>query len=234
MKTVYVVGRDINVEEMFTSHKWVVVDRLEDADLVQFCGQTSVNPVLYGDKKMEDTVIDNNLDVYEKQFFDYCINNKIPMAGVGRGAQLLHVLSGGKLYQRVNKHQCRYGHATTIEETNNIKFKPLIEELQKQFPIKHIRGPWVPSCHNQMMKRNSGLTVLTAQEATLKETSEEKHGVSRILKTNNLIKDPEMIFHEVSRCLCYQPHPEWERREHVAVKFYFKCIRMFFGIKSKD
>jgi gamma-glutamyl-gamma-aminobutyrate hydrolase PuuD len=76
-----------------------------EADLVVFCGGPDVNPIYYGEEKHSSVYVDNKRDEADIKLYEICLNEGIPMFGVCRGAQFLHVMNGGKLYQDIDGHQ---------------------------------------------------------------------------------------------------------------------------------
>lgn len=77
----------------------------DDADLVIFTGGEDVNPLLYGKQPHSTTCYDNRRDEIDMALYEKCVTEGIPMFGVCRGAQFLHVMNGGKLYQDIDRHQ---------------------------------------------------------------------------------------------------------------------------------
>lgn len=78
---------------------------IQEADLAVFIGGVDVNPALYDQRKLPETQTPNiDRDNYETSIYKKCLELKIPMFGICRGAQLLHVLNGGKLWQHVQGH----------------------------------------------------------------------------------------------------------------------------------
>lgn len=80
-------------------------DSVDEADLVVFIGGVDVNPELYGQEKLPQTqALNKARDDYEKEVYDKCIRRGTPMFGICRGAQFLHVMNGGQLWQDVEGH----------------------------------------------------------------------------------------------------------------------------------
>jgi putative glutamine amidotransferase len=73
-------------------------------DFLVFGGGYDVSPSLYNEEKLRGTYSDNDID-----YQDFCtvIAGKlrsIPMLGICRGLQLLHVANGGTLIQHIGGH----------------------------------------------------------------------------------------------------------------------------------
>ena len=89
-------GIDISDNPKFVS--------LNNVRLVVFTGGPDVNPVLYNEPRHPRTYCAERRDWYEIQIFEKAQEKKIPCFGICRGAQLLCVLSGGKMDQHVQNH----------------------------------------------------------------------------------------------------------------------------------
>lgn len=72
--------------------------------LVVFCGGNDINPRLYNKPNTHSWGIDDERDKWEVAWFNYCVENNIPMAGICRGMQLFTALTGGELVQHINGH----------------------------------------------------------------------------------------------------------------------------------
>ena len=202
-RTVYTVGGCIEYMAMFEDNGWSCVDDIEDADLVQFCGGADVNPSLYGERNHSTTRCNDARDYYESKLYELAFQNSCAIAGICRGAQFVHVMNGGKLYQNVNNHAVMRGHKVHIE----------VPELMLLAP----HGVFVSSTHHQMMKEGmQGTLLLSANEATWKETAD-----GRVF---NHTTDAEAIYYEVTNSLCFQPHPEYFNKHHECQKLYFALI----------
>lgn len=104
---VYVVGPPADTRGF---SKWLGragcfnANELSMADLVVFTGGHDVNPKLYGQAAMAGTHFDDERDSADMAVYRECIDRRIPMLGICRGAQLLWVTQGGTLYQDVDNH----------------------------------------------------------------------------------------------------------------------------------
>lgn len=199
MRTVYVVGGYVDYMRMFEDNGWSCVDTIEDADLVQFCGGADVNPALYGEKPHRTTRCNLERDAYETKLYEMSFENNCAIAGICRGAQFVHVMNGGRLYQNVNKHAIFAGHQAYL---------PLEESGINV-------GTQVSSTHHQMMREGVGKVLLVTTLATLKETADGKQALCR---------DIEAVYHEGTNSLCFQPHPEFFGKDHECQRLYFRFI----------
>lgn len=188
-----------SVARMFVSHNWAVTHELEDADLVQFCGGSDINPSLYNQNVHKTTDYDQNRDNKEQKIFTQAQELGIPCAGICRGGQFLHVMNEGELWQDVNNHMGR--HDVTM--------------YGKLLPIE------VSSDHHQMMALNTNtrsrafILMFVEELATYKTKMSENMGsgavypISRNVNSSNRDEDIEALWYPDTNCLCFQPHPEY-------------------------
>lgn len=160
---------------------------LYEANLVVFLGGTDVNPALYGEKPIQAVKsIDIERDRREKEIFEICSENNISMLGICRGAQFLHVMNGGKLWQHVD------GHAGPNH---------LIYDIDEDVTVLS------SSTHHQMMRHNDQMNVIAVTQdfiASFVQNEEE------VLDTDDEnILEVEACFYQETKCLCIQGHPEY-------------------------
>ncbi|GIW72842.1 MAG: hypothetical protein KatS3mg102_2384 [Planctomycetota bacterium] len=75
---------------------------LEDLDGVVLTGGTDVAPQNYGEQPLRpEWSGDPERDVYELALVRACLQRRLPLLGICRGAQLLNVALGGTLYQDI-------------------------------------------------------------------------------------------------------------------------------------
>ena len=104
---VFVVGDNSEQRafaEMFVSAGCRRAKTVDDADLVVFTGGPDVNPYYYDETMHKSTQVDCKRDEHDIEVYTECLEKGIPMFGVCRGAQFLHVMNGGKLAQDVQGH----------------------------------------------------------------------------------------------------------------------------------
>lgn len=119
---VFVVHGSRAYYNMFQNLGHKVVDQEGEADFLCFTGGADVTSSLYGDKSHPATYSDLHRDVVEGMIFKRAITNKKPMVGICRGAQFLNVMSGGRMYQHVQKHAVHPGHHITDLVTGEVVF----------------------------------------------------------------------------------------------------------------
>lgn len=202
MPKVFIVEKEWNAEvkTMFYKRGWSAVNDPEDADLIQFIGGADVSPSLYQEEKHATTKCDPERD--ERECSIFYSNLGKPMSGICRGGQLLNVLSGGKLWQHVDRHTT--SHMAYLPDDN--------------------RGLFVTSTHHQMMRpSDDAVLIATAKISTMKETGSERFASGDSL-------DVEAVFYPNTNCLCYQPHPEYVNEMHLCQTLYFDLIKKWFNV----
>jgi len=206
MKTVYIVGGSSEYNRLFTQLGYALAQEVSEdmLDLVCFTGGEDVSPSLYGDKWHPYTGSNPYRDYEEQALFNLCIKNDIPMVGICRGAQFTNVMSGGRMYQHVEKHT--RSHTITDVLTGE--------------------SIYVSSTHHQMMMPSEkGLLVASS---TLGGSREWYDGEVFAKDVSEL--DNEVVFYKHTKCLCFQPHPEFSSVEYTGMKAYFESLlSRFFG-----
>lgn len=188
--------------EMFTRAGCWKADSPKEADLVVFAGSADVNPKLYGEGDKKHTMVGTcNIDEDEAgiKMFRYCRRHGIPMMGVCKGAQLLHVCMGGKLYQHVDEH---FGDHPMLD----LRDRVIIEK--------------VSSNHHQAVIPQTGMRVLASTNRAHNKwkNSEENEGKVGI--------DVEAFWYEKAGILGIQGHPEY-RGYHFFAAWVMKQIEHF-------
>lgn len=153
-----------------------------DADLVVFTGGPDVNPELYGKEAHPRTVFDKDRDNRDMQLFADCYMAGIPMLGICRGSQFLHVMNAGELYQHVDGH---VGDHHITDCANRVTIAR------------------VSSTHHQMVKRNNRMQVLATASKSRERWSDPKD------KEEGYHDDVEAFFYEETCSLGIQGHPEF-------------------------
>lgn len=202
MKSVFIVDGGMAYHLLFKKLGFNIVDSLTKADLVCFTGGADVTPSLYGDLKHPLTGNDPFRDSVEKEIFSYCSKNSIPMVGICRGGQFLNVMSGGRMYQHVSKHTDPH----------------FITDLQEGVEV------FVSSTHHQMMMPSNQATIIAS--ASLGGFREWYDG--EVFRRDVSDQDFEVVYYKHTNCLCFQPHPEFERPEYEEMQTYFsKLIQQY-------
>lgn len=184
---VYVVGGDNDVVTMFRKNGWEVMDQMRYADLIQFTGGCDISPVLYGQQKHSRTSDMNPIrDKKEAIIFNLCLHNKMYMAGICRGLQLINIMSGGSMWQDVDNHmgnhkvQCDF---YNFNYTSN-------------------------SIHHQQIIPTPRAWVLGRTSQCAKKEKMDENGRLDIFRPERAI-DPEVVYFEHIKSFGVQWHPEY-------------------------
>jgi gamma-glutamyl-gamma-aminobutyrate hydrolase PuuD len=160
-------------------------ESVEDADLVVFGGGSDVEPTLYGENNADrhwSTCYSTERDNADIAVYVKARDQGTPMMGVCRGAQFLHVMNGGKLYQDITGHQGSHK-AFALRE------KMLIEK--------------VSSVHHQSCIINDEMEVLmTTSSSTVRHLDKDR-------KEASAKADIEAFYYRDTGCFGVQGHPEY-------------------------
>lgn len=170
-----------------------------EADLVVFLGGADVNPALYQEKPVEEvTYFDEGRDAREKEIFEACRAAGVPMFGICRGAQFLHVMNGGKLWQHVDNHLGNH----------------LIYDIEEDVVVRS------SSTHHQMMKYDDdiGMNLIAITEQAVAETVKNEEGIFRV--EDDQIIEVEACYYSATKCFCLQGHPEYGPPEFTSWSFH--------------
>lgn len=147
-------------------------------------GGVDINPKLYGESPLSYTQKSNdNRDTLEISNIHRAIEDKTPIIGVCRGAQLLCILNGGSLYQ----------HSEPSSQNHKIQTKD-----GKLFNT-------VSADHHQIMKPKGNYILYGYNPDPVKVWITENLSAWRGYTT-------EIAYWPDTKCLAIQPHPEWEEK----------------------
>jgi anthranilate/para-aminobenzoate synthase component II len=204
-KRVYIEHGNWQYQALFQSLGFTIVFSPEAADIICFTGGSDVTPSLYGEVNHKTTFNDPNRDEREIKLFDYAQAHKIPCVGICRGGQFLNVMSGGKMFQDVEKH-C-YAHNLTDLVTGEVIY--------------------VSSTHHQMMRPTEDAIIIATSVLGGRREWMEGHVVKRDISK----EDYEVVFYERTNCLCFQPHPEFVGSEYIRMSSWFATLlNRYFGV----
>lgn len=181
-------SKNPELEKLFTLNGGIVTyDTLSNFEVAVFTPGEDVSPFLYGEKRLKKSMCNFPRDMRENALYR-ALPDKCPKIGIGRGAQLLCVLNGGRINQHVTGH-CS-PHIMLDSMTGN--------QLQ------------VTSYHHQEMVPSGHTDVLGfAHAADKKETPTR---ISNIDVNFNIKKgnfpDTEVAYCLNTKSLMFQPRPE--------------------------
>lgn len=198
MIKVYVEESDGLIMGMFAAEGYVCVENPELADIICYPGGPDVNPALYGDALHRTTRYDRTRDEDFQKTFEIGRKMNVLQVGICGGGQFLNVMSGGKMWQDVDKH--------AIHGTHDVIYWGEEEPVNVQ----------CTSTHHQMMCRGpGGQTWGWTNISTRRETGGK-------LKLDNYQPDNEIIWYPHTQSLCFQPHPEYGVEE--CRELFFTCL----------
>lgn len=195
-KIVKVLGNDHLVQKMFGDRGYTVIpDHAvgKEPDLVCWTGGADVNPELYGHKNVASEGINKTRDRQEAAAFS--VFKDYPKVGICRGGQFLNVMSGGRMWQDINRHG---GTHDLLDLLNG-------ETIQ------------VTSTHHQMMIAGKDGEVIGIAHLASKFIS----GDPNEPKPNF---DIEVVYYEPQKAVCFQPHPEYVGNNHPCNMYFFNLI----------
>lgn len=190
------------VRNMFAKHgDFECVVDIYDADMVCFVGGSDVSPSLYNQSQHRSTHTNPPRDEFEQTVYGLCLDMGLPMIGICRGGQFLNVMNGGSMYQDVDNHNGRM-HRAYFPENLDVPYL-------------------INSYHHQMMAPNQDVNN---KVLLVSNQSKKKLHMSTLVKDVNIGGPPyeiltyppaerptdvEAVWYPDTRCLCYQPHPEY-------------------------
>lgn len=168
---VFVVGGDYLVAKMFEKNGHTLVPGPEDAELLCFTGGADVNPVYYKDVVHRTTRYDDNRDRYEIALYN--LYSELPKVGICRGSQFLNVMSGGTLWQDVDRHAIGGTHFIKYLRDGKYNFDFGPDEDEDHNPRAEYANVSVTSTHHQMMRPDKKTAELWgyAYEARYRDTA---------------------------------------------------------------
>jgi hypothetical protein len=208
---VMIVNASIGYIEMFSRNGWEIVQSLQDAELIQFTGGADITPGFYGHAQHERTYPNIERDMKERLIFNLARACNIPMAGICRGGQFLNVMSGGTMWQHVDHHTGPGKHEVIDHLTKDVFY--------------------ATSTHHQMMCPGKDAEIVASADMS---SIREKCTVpgKTIIEMNKDHCDPEVLWYEKTKSLCFQPHPEFPGEDALA-KVYLDYICRFLYLPSK-
>jgi gamma-glutamyl-gamma-aminobutyrate hydrolase PuuD len=187
-------GQFALIVRMFAEIGFTKANTLEEANLVVYSGGSDVSPEFYGQSPIDKCGIpDRKRDEAERKIFLRARELDIPQVGICRGAQFLHVMCGGTLWQHVNNHTRDH----------------LMYDLMANVMVR------TSSTHHQMMRYNDKMTLIACCDddvATYYEDAFEVIDHKKDKKYRPQL-EVEVCSYDDEKVLCIQGHPEFGPRE---------------------
>lgn len=156
-----------------------------EADVVLFGGGADVDPALYGASKHDATHFDPLRDSIDMDLYNLCLEHGVPMIGVCRGAQFLHVMQGGQLYQDVDKHKGPHNMYDICDQK-------MLNEIS--------------SSHHQMCMHHKDMVMIGVSHVS---TVRYKNNLIKEMNAHRNTVDIEAFFYRDPCVLGVQGHPEY-------------------------
>ena len=186
--------------------KWNYLNKMKPYQI--FWGGADVSPIFYGKKASRKLGgIQPTKDIKELALAQQCLDAKIPMIGICRGAQLLNVFNKGILVQHIDNHG--RNHLLKITDSSPILPGELLT---------------CNSTHHQMMVPGKGGIVLAV-------CPEETTGVHPDTDADVKYQEvTEIVYYPKTKCLCIQAHPEWMLQQSAFVRYCNALIEHYFKL----
>lgn len=171
----------------------------DKADFLVLPGGSDVDPVLYGHSKMSGTSSSLSSDLGVVKLISNAILRGMPIIGICKGLQQLHVYAGGTLFQHIVGHSSSGIHMVSV-------LGKQVDEISTN------------SLHHQMVNIDS----LNQEDFHLigwisNNKSTEYHINGEIIK--DIKYEPEIVYYPKIKGLGFQFHPEMMSRTTFAVQY---------------
>ena len=186
---------------------------IETADYIVMPGGGDVHPSLYSEKEHRMTSATIGTDLHQMRAISAGIALNIPIIGICRGIQLIHVYAGGKLFQHVTGHTGA-GHELLLDTGKTLA---------------------VNSIHHQMVN----LDTLTVGEdyhliGWARTSKSQKYEINDQEAITEGILEPEIVYYKKINALGFQWHPEMMTKGCPAVQYASELVhKMIEGNGSK-
>lgn len=160
---------------------------VEEADFVVFTGGEDVDPILYGQRALSETYFNPSRDSTEQAVYHLARSLHKPMFGICRGAQFLHVMNGGTLWQHVENHGGKPHYIVDIESDERVL---------------------ASSVHHQMVQLNNHMDLIAVCEEQVSKVFKEDGMEVHITENSDAELEIEAAFYQDTQCFFVQGHPE--------------------------
>lgn len=198
-----------SIVELFVAAGMRYVREPNKADIIVFSGGEDVNPALYGEINV-GSYHGPNRDKYETEVYNDALAANKPMIGICRGAQFLHVMNGGKLWQDVTGHGSSH---LVLDHEDNVHFMST-------------------SIHHQMLRPNKDMAVVAACMTRITSKFHSAVGTFTDLPLHKHYLEIEAGKYTATKCWFTQGHPE-VGNEHYRSWFMSKISRFIEEVGMK-
>lgn len=201
---------------IYTDSRDKLIREMKHANVVMFTGGSDVSPHLYGEPVGKRTSHYMARDKFEQFVYQMATTFRVPMLGICRGLQFLHVMNGGKLVQDTSNH------AGANHEIQDIFNNTVL----------------ISSSHHQMVRPDTtpkAFVVACSKENRsqyyLDGWDKEIYKVPQAVEKNLVFREPEIMCYPDTNCLGIQGHPEY--LESKALHDYCCDLVKYFLLKDK-
>ena len=161
---------------------------IEEADVVVFIGGSDINPSLYDQRNVASGGINTVRDDLEVTAYKTARALNKVCFGICRGAQFLHAMNGGKLWQDVNNHGGRDHFIVDIDEDVRVL---------------------ATSLHHQMLQPNGKIEVIAVtEEKVATHFRDDSTDVTLGKSPESALLEIEAGAYSDTKCFFVQGHPE--------------------------
>lgn len=201
-KKFFVVGdhyRRPTIDCFSSQPEFTLTENFDEADVFVFTGGADIDPNLYGDRRLSVSHYSSARDKFELEMFSKMPEDKVKI-GICRGAQLLNVLAGGRMWQDVNNHAGNH-HSMYLKVRNVVEGDvTVINSIHHQMMIPHYEGEVLGVSYESTKRINSRKEI-----------------------QGTLFVDPEVIWYKKKKHFCFQAHPEFGHKGTTDV--FFKLLK---------
>lgn len=192
----------------------------KDADIVIFPGGSDVDPIFYNHNKNDRTSSNYTNDKYQWDAMLDCIKDNKFIIGICKGAQLATAMVGGFLIQDVSNHHSSHD---VIDENGNT-YRATSSHHQMCYPYELEQDKYKLLAYSKQLSTRYII-----------QNNEQLDTVpSFALDSDELFKEPEVIYYPTINCLAIQPHPEWMDKTEPFVKYLNSLILKYFKEKNNE
>ena len=194
-------------EDLFRAEGYMTTKASREADIFVWTGGEDVNPRLYGELPIKGVYFNPRRDSQEIGYWRDAVRKPNSLkVGICRGAQLLNVLNGGKLWQDVDHHALQDG--------------------PKVLDILTGKEREVSSTHHQQMRPAPNAQILATTHLSKNKYADLIDWHEGGKNNSHLGTDYEVLWYPDTRSLCFQGHPEYSLPEDTKVYFH-ELIRRY-------
>ena len=153
---VFLTVKNHLLEELVKGLNLEIVKYIFDADILLFGGTSpDVSPILYNKEDKTKTPFSLARDREDIFLYKLAEHLNLPMIGIGRGAQFLNVMLGGRLHQQIPNHNKAHP-ATIVANSKEI----LVSSAHHQSIIPSEETSYIPLLIANVYNNNDGSDIL--------------------------------------------------------------------------